>query len=441
MKFFQWTPFREKKRPAPALPQTAEPAHKRQFANDRKAEPSGLAALVESIESDYQFKFARLVIEALILSVDVQIVVPEGADARAVALAKNLQQRWAEYLPNALRCFAYGRAAFEKSYEPTPGLTLLSGLDYLPFHLSELSLDESGNFTGIILKGKDKEPIPLPPESSLWVALDPTVTEPYGRSRYLGAAKAVFDKRQRLDKNEQIWDGRHAIGQGKARVPDPTPGEAEQQGTKPADVMAASIQEMESGGYLILSNQQTTNAAGDPTGAYEYDITFSEGLKDGTPLIQRRQQLDDAVLRSLGSPERATTQNSDVGTNAMAESHQLVLYATCDGVLSQIINAFQKWVIDKLEVINWPDQRPGIKVVWTGLRQRAEEEAKAKASAPAPSPSPFGFSQRQLATDAPPAQLSDPEAMAARAAREAAAIWAGIKAAAADPDKIDWRRL
>jgi len=346
------------------LPQAA--IHKSILRSAAKNEPSSIVKLVESIEQDYQFKLGYLVIESLAKSASVTIDVEQFPDSldrsRVDALVGNLCEVWSRALPSAMRAFAFGRAAFEKTYrfDVGRGLYFVADLDYLPPEYTELVLDDEGSFGGIHLEVGD-DSVRLDASRSWWFALDPTATEPYGRSRYLGAPLDVWKARRQLEEQEQIWYSKFAIGHGIARAPDRMESlPPYQSGNKlsrdgeandPMEVLRRELSAIESGGILILSSRTY------PDGTPLYDYTESEGQRDSGPLEERRQMLDVAALRSLGIPERAITQNDKSGSRAMAQVHLEVLYRTCEGILDQLIASFQKYVIRKVVEINWPEKK------------------------------------------------------------------------------------
>lgn len=436
-------------------PAAVESKSAAQLKDSRKKELKSIGKLVDEVERDYQFKLGYLTIEALITSVDVTILPPEAyrADRRAMTFAGNMQTIWNATLPHAIRAFAFGRAAFEKVYthDDAASLILLQSLNFLPFENTEMKIDDLGAFAGIKLKGHAKDPITLEPNESWWMALDPTAIEPHGKSRYLGAAQEVLRSRQRLWQLMRVWYNRFSVGEGVGRFPEPEGAEKQDPAEHPRQKMINVLEAAESGAVILLSSEQYVNADGTPNGKYKYDFTPSAGLRDGSPLDTRQTRLDAAALRSIGVPERSVTQDADTGSYAMAEAHMQVLFATCDGVLDQIAASFEKYVIQKLEGMNWPQgSQPGVKLEWTSLRQQYAEQ-KAAAAAPAPAPG-FGLANRQLAAaakDSPP----DPgnyDQIATKAAKEAAEIFAELQAELSKPgarrDLLDessehWGRL
>lgn len=400
------------------LPRAA--VHKALLRSAARQEPNSIVKLVESIEQDYQFKLGYLVIESLAKSATVNIHVeqlPDSIDrSRVDALVGNLREAWTQALPSAMRSFGYGRAAFEKTFrfDASTGLYFIADLDYLPPEYTELVLDDQGSFAGIKLEVGD-ESVLLDAPRSWWFALDPTATEPYGRSRYLGAPFDVWKARRQLDEQERIWYSKFAIGHGIARAPDRVDSlppyqtgnkaaSSESDTNDPMEVLRRELTAIESGGILILSSRTY------PDGTPLYDYTESEGQRDSGPLEERRQMLDVAALRSLGIPERAITQNDKSGSRAMAQVHLEVLYRTCEGVLDQLIASFQQYVIRKVVEINWPDgKRPVLRMqyrpigdVSTTTEEYANAELARKLVAeqdlPALAHSPFVDINRLLAS-------------------------------------------
>lgn len=353
--------------------------HRSILRSVRQQEPKSIVRLVEEIERDYQFKLGYLVIQALVQSARATIEVAAPGDAdRAARLSDNLQRTWAQSLPQATRAFAFGRAAFEKTYRYDRGanLHLVSGLDYLPPEHSELVLGDDGGFAGVRLETDELSAI-LGPERSWWFALDPTATAPHGRSRYLGAPQEIWRARRKLEEEERIWFSKFALGHGVARAPDvaATPpayrDRPDESGEilDPMEALRRELAAIESGGVLILSSKSYAD------GKYHYDYQESQGLRDSTPIEHRRQMLDVAALRSLGIPERAVTQDGQTGSRAVAQVHLEVLYRTAEGILEQIAASFDRYIVAKAVEVNWPERnRPAHRVRWSPIGSPARSE-------------------------------------------------------------------
>lgn len=348
------------------LPRAAQ--HPKLLARLRKPEPPSIARLVEMIESDYQFKLAYLTLAAVIESASATI--ETSGDQRAQSAAARMLRVFKTAMPKALRAIAYGRAAFECVYDfdPVNRLALISALDYLPFEHTRLRLDRAGEFDGVDLAAGEKK-LTLGPERSWWFALDATTLEPHGKSRYLGAAYAVYLERRKLAELESVWYSRYAIGQGIARAPEPDETAFQPEGAPaPIEAMQRELDRVESGGVLVLSSKTRAD------GSLLYDYTPSEGLRDATALENRRRMLDAAALRSLGVPERAVMSEQSVRTYDLAQVHREILYKTCEDVLSQLVASFQRHVLDRVVRLNWPaPQRPNLTLLHQPLGDKRRD--------------------------------------------------------------------
>lgn len=436
-------------------------------------EPKGIAKLVEAVEKDYMFLLAYLVIKSTIEAA--KFSVESEGDPRGERLANNLAEVWKESLAHMIRCVAFGRSAFEKwyAYDRASGLQLVGGLDYLDFQYTKMRLSDDGAFEGIELTVKDRTEC-LGPERCWWLALDPTAREPHGRSRYLGAPLEVWKLRQGLDKNEEKWQKRFALGHGFAKAPSEYPtdgsvgkgdiGEKNPDGTpaNPIIDMQQVLENISSGGSAVVAS------GNHPDGSPLYEYNPPASRQDAGPIENQRKRLDAAALRSMGIPERAVTQDDATGSYAMAEVHWRVLGSTCEGILSQIRASFQKYVIDKAVQINFaagtkltavtqpindtamrvlvteivkavamqPQLSPllaqgvidlGKLLEITGLPAGDDVEGKLAAIAATPPPAPAGFPMsRRLARDTVP-EVQNWEAYADEQAKEARKILERIK--------------
>lgn len=330
-----------------------------------------IVRLVDSIESDPQFLLGITVIRALATSATVSIEV-DNETPQAQAIADNLMDAWDAMLPEALKCFGFGRIAFEKVYglyDSRAGIRPLEKLEPLPFESTEMEIDKAdGHYKGIKLRIKDSEVLLDPPET-WWLALDPTPKNPYGQSRYRGAPEAVLKERQKLSKNEGIFQDKFALGHGVAfapsKYPDPESNtDTSSQPTSPLDDVAASLSNLRSGGTMVLDSAVDPKT-GQPLFRYEAPQT----KQDATPLENRRRILDAYALRSIGVPERAVTQDDATGSYAMAEVHWKVLQNTVEGLLNSIVVSFQKYVIDPAVMLNCSSvNRPTLKLVAQPIR-------------------------------------------------------------------------
>jgi hypothetical protein len=349
---------------SPRVNLSAQNTAKGALGSARKPERGKLAEFVEKVEADYQFNLGRLTILSLIQSANVSIEVEGGA--RAAALADNLTAAWEASIESAFTCFGYGRAAHEITFgfDRANQLFTVSELTFLPYRRTKPVFDGAGELAAIdidfISPGEQRRYLRIPAEEIWWAALGATPETPSGTSRYLGAPWRVWLERRDLFEQEQIWLRRFALGQYKARAPVSDPdstgvwntgdlGELDAQG-QPVDHlrdMEREIAKLGSGGSLTLP------ASRDESGNFLWDYDATSINPDNTALENRRKALDVAVLRSLGIPERAITQDESTGSFALARAHLEVLRSTVAGVVNPIAKSFQRDVIDRAVALNF----------------------------------------------------------------------------------------
>lgn len=325
----------------------------------RQTPPKDLPRIVGRIERDYQFSLGYRTIESICQQARAAVET-DDTSPRAATISNALTTLWKRTLPHALRTFAFGRVAFEIVYRIDDGLAVPDQAHPLPYDQTQAVLDpESGDVAGVAVTGPP--PLTLTGPEFWWAALDATAQNPDGRSRYLGAPWEVWRDRQDLERLEEVWYTRFAIGRGLARAPDRhTAPEAydtsdigdldkSAQPTDPMDAIRTELQRIEAGGDLILSSKTYPG-----TDTPLYDYTTQPIQQDGEPLERRRQILDVAALRSLGIPERALTQDVGAGSQAMAAVHLSVLDAQCAAILAQLAASFQNHVVAWAVKFNWP---------------------------------------------------------------------------------------
>lgn len=396
----------------------------------RENEPRDLTALVNAIEADYQFKLGYLTILGLITSVE--FTAPETGDSRANALSQNLLNRWKAAIPHAFRAFAYGRAQFEQWYRYSGSMLELAGLEPLPYDLATPEFDDNGLYCGLTVKAeRSKDKVSLQAEDTWYFALDGSSVAPWGRSRYLGAAQAVLRERQEIAKQRKKWFSKLAIGKAVARYPWDENATTAVAANLPLQKLKKALEEIDSGGTLLLPATRERDASGGMTGPYKYDYVESQGMRDSSALVAETSRLDSAALRSIAVPERAVTQDAEVGTNAMSQAHQLILASNADEVLEQMYASFESQVIKRACYVN---SVPAIQFSWKGLRAQLMEKAAQQPAAPA-----APFSAQLAIGDAAP--VIPVEEISKRAAAEAAAIWAAIEQVANERNADAWGRL
>lgn len=327
-----------------------------------------VVSLVEDMRKDYQVAIAILAIRSNIRRVEASVTVGDSDDPKAKALADQLTRLWYRTLRDLSESVEFGRAAFQKRWrnDPKTGLTVVEKLEYIPPALcgkrfSELLLDKQGRFDGVRLKGHDHQ-VDIPPEDAWWFGLDATITEPYGRSRYLGAAQEVRKDRKLILKLRQTFWKKYVLRGGVAHV-EPTVHDAKT--GEPIDnfaATAANLEALNSGGWLLLPSTR------DSSGNLMNDFTTLPETLDPTPLENSLDGTDAEISRALGIHEKLISEGSAVGALNAVVSHAAMALAMVEEIVDQKVQSFNQYVVEKVEARNFPaGSRPGLKMVYASL--------------------------------------------------------------------------
>ena len=332
------------------------------------AEAADIVELVSKMRDDEQVTFAEFTLKACIKRIDV-FVTTESDDPRAEALANQLQSLWEKSLDDFLESIAYGRTAFERlfSYDADINLRITECLEYLPFTLTKMKLAE-GRFDGITV-GRGGNKVELTKDESLWMAIDADALNPHGRSRFLGAPYRVWQRRQKVvgpKGLEEKFLSRFALRGGKAHVQATVTDEKTGQQIDNLAATAEAYQDLLSGGLMIFDNTQTDD------GKYANDITESASTLDPMPISNVVDKLDVRMLRAFGIPEKTVIDNG-AGSWDLVSLQMLILWAVCEGLISQMIDAFQLGVIDPSVADNFAqDSGVSIKATFTKPSQQPD---------------------------------------------------------------------
>lgn len=334
--------------------------------------PKDLPEKVERFRNDPQFSFAIRVLLSLVKSRPL-VVKFEGMeeDDRTEVLTQNIQKMWRRSIRHVFEAVEWGRAALEwrKSYDSANDLQLISFVGYLPYQWTTPYFDPYGQLD-FMRVGEDKldennEPLYIDIQSgSLWLStIDASPEYPVGKSRYLGAPERVLAERESNYDNRSKWYRKHAVGISVAKAPGSytegddsyqnygTKGEQDMQGRieDPIQDLQALLEQVDGGGVVIMPSGQFLPEDG---GGQKYEFQDVAQVKDSTPIENRNQTLDIEALRSLGIPENSLTL-TDVGSLAASKTYLQVLWDVAQEILEQLVEAYQKQVVNKLAWANF----------------------------------------------------------------------------------------
>jgi SPP1 gp7 family putative phage head morphogenesis protein len=335
----------------------------------RRENTRSVAGMAREMSEDYQVKFGKLVLESNIKAVTVSVSAEDG-DERAEALADYCAKLWKRSITSACEFLVHGRVAWEKGYRFDERLFLtVVDLDPLPFDRTEMRLTEDGAYDGVDLAGKNGK-VPIPAADSWWLACDPTAIEPHGKSRLAGAARKAYLDRQEIRRLRAMFLARFAIGWAKAHVQSRYVNPVTQETVDGHLKMQQAYEAMRSAGLVTFDNARATKADG-TEGAYLDDLETLPVAASAQPLDDCLDGMDVEQLRALGIPEKTVMEGEAVGSFAMVSQQMRVLMAVVDDLVAQLVDSFQRYVVDKLVAMNWPDdeQRPVLVVSYPPLTE------------------------------------------------------------------------
>lgn len=328
-------------------------------AAQQKQPEKGLPDLVAKMNVDDTFKLAMEVIMSKIEGAAVSIDVVDGPPSErelADLVASNLRKSWEKVVPKGRKAIEWGRAAFEQvwAWDAKASYFALADLFFIPWTLSQ-PIVRDGFLAGVKV-GQGDNAITLGRNAIWWLAIDETPDNPHGVSRYKGGPEKILEKRETFETYESVWMNRFSIGNGVAYCPreyppsmQGEPGEINPSGYKrdPREDTRKAIEDTYAGGVMILPSETYPQ-----TSTRLFEVELGRALQDDTPLQNRGKTLDVRALRSMGVPERSVTQDTDTGSYALAKEHVSVLNSVCNGLLSQMTESFQRYVVSEARRVN-----------------------------------------------------------------------------------------
>lgn len=324
-----------------------------------------LAQIVADMRGDYQVSFCERILGANIAAIQVTAS-GEGVPEDLIA---TMQTLWDRTLPSMLDSIAYGRVAYELEWDIDGLYQVPCRAEPLPFELSRMSLCE-GRFNGIDVKTGPDTWEPIAVVNAWWLAIDATVAQPHGRSRFLPAPYEVWKDKKGAKKNRKTatnkWGTRGPIMRGPITDTDPQT----QQVYEVLPELAPAVDTWSDGGLLYLSNERD-NAS--PEGK-EYKFAIEQADLTGfdpTAINNTIERMDVEMARAFGIAEQTIMEAGGVGTYGSITQKMLLLFAVCEGMLDQWCRSFEKYVIGKtLEINGLPDD--AITLSYTSLAQRPD---------------------------------------------------------------------
>lgn len=358
-------------------------------------EPKDMAGVVDEMQKDYQVALAFRTMKAIIKSAQVTITVEDAESLdpvtreRAQWVADQCHALFLDRWSAMLDCIPYGRVAFEKVWgQGHYGCYYLADLDPLPYRQTEMMVttaeheDGAGRFAGIRLTVDGHDPLKLNDGKSWWLSLDPDAVNPYGKSRFMGAPHAVYQRRKLQFEREDQFEDKLLFNGAIAHVPDDPIVEGDFN-YDPKAALDDAMADFRAGGIVQLSNERSKGGEGE----YLWDVNLPEGMADAGPIINLIGMTDVHMLRAFGILEKTLIEGAEVGSYALVSIQMLIVRAVCDEIFDQIKKSFQKYVLDKVSEVN---ALPPLKINAPNLAQIPDslliEIVKALLTVPALSP-------------------------------------------------------
>lgn len=328
-------------------------------------ERKDLGKIVSEMRADYQVSFCERILGANIAAIQVAAT----GETVSEELTEALQTLWDRTLSSMLDSIAYGRVAYELEWREYHGFQVPCRAEPLPFELSRMKLCE-GRFAGIEVKTSGDIWETIDVTNSWWLAIDATVVQPHGRSRFVPAPYEVYKDKRGAKKNRQTatskWGTRGPIMRGPQTDTDAQTGQV-------YDVLpelAPAVDTWSAGGMLYLSNDRDPYSKDGAEYKFAVEQSDLAGF-DPTAINDTIERMDVEMARAFGIAEQTIMEAGGVGTYGSITQKMLLLFAVCEGILDQWCRSFEKYVIAKVLAVNGLPAEL-ITLSYTSLAQRPD---------------------------------------------------------------------
>ena len=222
-------------------------------------------------------------------------------------------------------------------------------------------VDEKGDFNGFKQQTSSKGEIDVPPEKSFVFTNEKEFGNLYGKSLLMYA----YD----------FWYWAILMYQFLNRY-------YERRGTPPTIARApVGRTELSSGGEA--DNLELAQTAGesltessvvalpsntDEKGNYKWDLTYMNEDQRADMFLRYIEHLNAMKLRALFVPERMVVQDGEMGARAVAKTHLSVFLMGLEGLIEDIVDHINKYIVPQLVKYNFGDDTPPVYIETSGLR-------------------------------------------------------------------------
>lgn len=212
---------------------------------------------------------------------------------------------------------------------------------------------------------------PIPTSNSLWYPLLMENGNMYGRKLlnsafqpwYFSQLMHVFSNRYYERFGEPVPVGRAPYGT------DIRLGNGETM--KARTMMAGAIQQLRSGGVVVLPNDRSGNESGTGTDTFDYELEYLESQMRGADFERYMTRLDEEMSLALFTP-LLLLRTADVGSYSLGTGHMQMFLWQLNAIAADWAEYINKYIIRPMTLLNFPNAKtlPTIKFRKMGSAQQ-----------------------------------------------------------------------
>lgn len=127
-----------------------------------------------------------------------------------------------------------------------------------------------------------------------------------------------------------------------------------------ADIAKEVVSSLNPDSIITMPSTITKDALGSVSG---WEISLLNDTSNALPYVEAMVRLDTMKLRSLLVPERSITQDVTVGSYSMADAHVWVLMETLKGLMADLTDHYNKYLVTPLLEYNFGENAPKARLV------------------------------------------------------------------------------
>ena len=130
------------------------------------------------------------------------------------------------------------------------------------------------------------------------------------------------------------------------------------------------------GQSLTESSVVALPSSTDEHGKYKWDLEYLEDKQRANMFLSYIEHLNSMKLRALFVPERMLVQDSSMGARSVSETHLDVFLMGLEGLIQDILDHFNKYLIPQIVKYNFGDNAPPVYLETSGLSTESKNLLK-----------------------------------------------------------------